>query len=78
MKQKIEGIIINASYDSSFNVDIQLKINEDLYKLYIPSAGSVRKLQVNLDTNQRLRLEGILDEKQKIIKEPENIWVKVT
>jgi len=78
MKEKIEGIIYNASYDSSFNVDIQLKINEDLYKLYIPTAGSVAKLQTNLDTNQRLRLEGILDEKQKIIKEPENIWVKIT
>ena len=78
MKEKIEGMIHNASYDSSFNVDIQLKINEDLYKLYIPSAGSVFKLQTNLDTDQKLRLEGILDERQKIIKEPENIWVKVT
>jgi len=78
MKEKIEGIIYIASYDSSFNVDIQLKINEDLYSLYIPSAGSVEKLQTNLDTNQKLRLEGILDEKQKIIKEPENIWVKIT
>jgi len=78
MKEKIEGIIHHASYDSRFNVDIQLKINEDLYKLYIPSAGSVYKLQTNLDTNQILRLEGILDEKQKIIKEPENIWVKLT
>ena len=78
MKEKIEGIIYNASYDRRFNVDIQLKINEDLYKLYIPSAGSVGKLQTNLDTDQKLRLEGILDEKQKIIKEPENIWVKIT
>ena len=78
MKEKIEGIIINASYDRSFNVDIHLRINKDLYKLYIPNAGSVYQLQTNLNTNQILRLEGILDEKQKIIKEPENIWVKIT
>ncbi|KKN11344.1 hypothetical protein LCGC14_1027470 [marine sediment metagenome] len=78
MKEKIEGIIHHASYDRSFNVDIQLKINEDMYKLYIPNAGSVYELQTNLNTNQIVRLEGILDEKQKIIKEPENIWVKVT
>lgn len=74
---KIEGIIQNASYDSRFNVEIQLKIQEEIYKICITSVGSVSKLQVNLDTNQKLRLEGILDEEQKVIKDPKDIWVKI-
>ena len=36
-EEKIEGIIHYASYDSSFNVDIQLKINEEIYKFCIPA-----------------------------------------
>lgn len=77
MNKKIEGTIFNASYDSNFNVEIQLKINEEIYIVFIPSFGSVRKLQVNLDTNQKLQLRGILDEEQKLIKEPKEIWVKI-
>lgn len=74
---KIEGIIQNASYDRGFNVEIQLKIQEEIYKICIPSVGSVSKLQVNLDINQKLRLEGILDEEQKVIKDPKDIWVNI-
>ena len=74
---KIEGIIQNASYDSRFNVEIQLKIQEEIYKIHIPNVGSVSKLQVNLDNNQKLRLKGILDEEQKVIKDPKDIWVNI-
>ena len=75
--EKIEGRIYHASYDRSFNVDIQLEINEEIYNLFIPRAGSVYKLQENLNTNQNLRLKGLLDREKKVIKESQDIWVKI-
>ncbi len=55
--------------------EIHVKIDDENYRLKF--SGGDLKITYYLDTGHEIKLKGILDEENKEIKDPSDIWVRI-
>jgi len=76
IKIQLEGIIQHAIHTvTQRKSEIKITINNELYSFKL--TGGIDRFRNYLDTNQTIRLKGILDKESMEIKDPLDIWVKI-
>ena len=76
IKIQLEGIIQDAiHWVTKRRSEIKITIDNEIYLFELK--GGIDNFRNYLDTNQTIRLKGILDKENMEIKDPSDIWVKI-